>query len=90
MSTPATQIHTAGTYATPRMRLIFPGSTKLRVLTCLTIGHRNWISPPPPGAAPRFLILNIPVREPRSLKGSVLLPVAPSLLIFQKVVGVAR
>ena len=45
------------TYATPRIRLILPGSTKFRVLTCFTIGHRNWISPPPAGAAPRFFIL---------------------------------
>jgi hypothetical protein len=30
-----------GTDETPRMRFIFPGSTKLRVFACLTTGHRN-------------------------------------------------
>lgn len=44
------------TNAIPRMRLIFPGSTKFSVFTCLTVGHRNCISPPPAGGAPRFFI----------------------------------
>ncbi len=43
-------------YAMPLMRLIFPFSTKLRVLTCLTMGQRNRTSPPPSGGEPRFLI----------------------------------
>jgi hypothetical protein len=43
-------------YAMPRMRLILPGSTKLRVLTCFTMGQRNRTSPPPSGGEPRFLI----------------------------------
>jgi hypothetical protein len=46
----------AFTYEIPRIRFIFPGSTKFNVLICFTTGHRNWTSPPPKGADPRFLI----------------------------------
>jgi hypothetical protein len=45
-----------GTDEIPRIRLIFPGSTKLRVFTCLMTGHRNCTSPPPRGGEPRFFI----------------------------------
>lgn len=44
------------TNAMPRIRIIFPGSTKLSVFTCFTIGQMNSTSPPPSGTAPRFLI----------------------------------
>lgn len=40
----------------PRIRFIFPGSTKFNVLICLTTGHKNCTSPPPSGEEPRFFI----------------------------------
>lgn len=40
----------------PRILTILPGSTREQGLSVRTTGHRNRISPPPLGAAPRRLI----------------------------------
>jgi hypothetical protein len=43
-------------YAIPRIRLIFPGSTRFKGISFCFVGDLKNISPPPSGLAPRLTI----------------------------------